>query len=48
MRDSNEAFKEWFKGKTSHINKDGHIGIINSEVNIPINKNIPIKPKIAE
>lgn len=37
MRDSSEVFKERFKGKTSLMNKEGHLGVaVNAQ--IPIDK----------
>jgi hypothetical protein len=41
-RDSSEAFKARFKGKTSLIGKEGHIGVA-IHASVPINKGI-LKP----
>jgi len=43
MRDSSEAFKERFKGKTTLMNKDGHIGVATNALK-PIHKSNPSDP----
>jgi hypothetical protein len=42
ISDSSDAFKERFKGKTTLMNKDGHLGVVIS-TSIPIDKDSILK-----